>query len=124
MDTRLQQIGKHRASFGVHLVGRMDAETSDAMSAAIWKLTEVGDPSVVVFADRLQLLNFWDFRSFAESIHSLRSLGRDVRISVSRPQLKAVLSDLNLEDACIYGEIRAEHQVLVGSPRIAVRHAS
>jgi anti-anti-sigma regulatory factor len=111
-----QRPTNQRATFAVHLVGQMDPQASDAMSAALWKLSEVGDPSIVVLADSLRLRNFWDFRSLAESIHSLRSLGRDIRISVSSPRMKAVLVDLDLEDACVFGEVRADHRVLVGSP--------
>jgi anti-anti-sigma regulatory factor len=113
-----------RPTFAVHLVGNMDADATDAMSAALWKLSETGDPKIVVVADHLRLRNFWDFRTLAESIQSLRSLGRDVKISVTSPQMRAVLSDLHLDDACVYGDVRADHRVLVGSPTVAYRRAS
>ena len=113
-----------RPTFAVHLVGNMDNRATESMSAALWKLSETGDPKIVVVADSLRLRNFWEFRALAESIQSLRLLGRDVKISVTSPQMRAVLADLHLDDACVYGDIRADHRVLVGSPATAFAKAS
>jgi anti-anti-sigma regulatory factor len=121
---RTSQDEKTRATFAVHLIGNLDSEASEAMSSALWRLSETGNPSIVIVADSLRLRNFWEFRTLAETIQNLRILGRDVRISVSNPQLKAVLIDLHLEDAFAFGEVRADHRVLVGNPSLTNRRAS
>ena len=107
---------KTKQTIAVHLVGHLDVEAGDSVSAQIWKMTEDGDPKIVVHAEQLRLSNFSGFRALAESIHSLRELGRDVTIVSSSPQVLAVLADLKLDSACAFSTARADRHVLIGSP--------
>lgn len=109
-----------RSTIAVHLVGHLDTDGSDYVTAQLWKLAEDGNPSIVVFADQLRLRNFSGFRSMAEGIQNLRDLGRDVRISVTSAPLRAVLQDMRLDEACVYGQaaLRADRHVLIGNPEL------
>jgi hypothetical protein len=96
----------HRPTIAAHLMGHLDVETGDAISAG------------------LRLPNFLEFRALGESILSLRNLGFDVRISVSDPRMRAVLADLELGEALVNGIVAVDCHVLLGDPKFAARRAS
>lgn len=112
-----------RQCVAVHLVGAIDAGSADALSSTLWQLSESG-ARVVLVTDAVRLRNFWDFRMIAESVQNLRILDRDVTISVSNPQLRAVLADLHLDHTFVFGEVRADRRVLFGNPGGSIRKAS
>jgi len=113
-----------RPTIAAHLMGYLDAETTDAISAGLWKLADDGGQTIIVYADQLRLRNFLDFRALGESMRSLRNLGFDVRISVSNPRMRAVLADLELGEALISGIVAVDCHVLLGDPKFAARRAS
>ena len=114
----------HRPTIAAHLIGCLDVETRDAISAGLWKLADDDRQTIIVYTDQLRLRNFLEFRALGESISSLRNLGFDVRISVSNPRMRAVLADLELGEALVNGTVAVDCHVLLGDPRFAARRAS
>jgi anti-anti-sigma regulatory factor len=117
------QPAARRGTVAVHLIGTIDAESADALSSTLWNLTESG-ARVVLETEALRLRNFWDFRMIAETIQHLRILDRDIAISVSNPQLRAILADLSLEHTFVFGQVDADRRVLFGNPGSSIRKAS
>jgi len=111
----MRQYGTHKSTIAVHVAGHLDADAGDNVSAQLWKLAEDGDPRIVVCADQLRLRNFSGFRCLAQSIQNLRELGRDIVISVTSAPLRAVLEDLLLSDACVFGQatLKVDRHVFV-----------
>jgi hypothetical protein len=109
---------------GVHLIGQLDGNTGDAISGALWKLAATSSKTtILVYADRLRLRNFVDFRNLGESIRALRSLGYDVKVAVSDARLRNVLADLGFADAFACGQFSVDRHILVGTPAVSARRA-
>ncbi|HXW76679.1 MAG TPA: hypothetical protein VEJ20_04640 [Candidatus Eremiobacteraceae bacterium] len=113
-----------RPTIAAHLMGYLDARTADAITAALWKLADDDKQCIIVYCDHLRMSNFLDFRLVGESIRLLRTIGYDVRISVSHPRMRAVLSDLELEHAFVHGLVPVDAHVMLGDPKFAARRAS